>query len=338
MTEQLPLVSIITPAYNRASLLSETIESVLKQDYPNIEYIVLDDGSTDGTRAVMEKYHGRIIAEYHTNIGEQRTVNKGWSMTHGDIIGTVNSDDPLLPGAVSTAVAFFAEHPDIVVTYPDWDVIGPHSEFIWHVQVPEYDYVRMVREHYCMPGVGTFFRRWVWEKAGGRDPDFRYTGDYEFWLRAGLVGKFARIPKTLATWRRHPGAATLSLSGEKMAAEHIRLIEKLYTRTDLPAEVLKVHAEALRQANHVASGICLETGNTKAGMQYYRKSIRRNYKWLVGFWRPLPVLLYRWLIASPNAKRIHKWLIPGFLRPGLNRLVQSVYAGGKKVFDGWVLR
>jgi glycosyltransferase involved in cell wall biosynthesis len=102
MAEKELLVTIITPAYNRANYLDETIQSILNQDYPNLEYIVLDDGSKDNTVEVLKKYRGRIIWETHPNIGETRTVNKGLSMAHGDIIGIVNSDDPLLPGAVAS--------------------------------------------------------------------------------------------------------------------------------------------------------------------------------------------------------------------------------------------
>jgi glycosyltransferase involved in cell wall biosynthesis len=251
-TEALPLVSIITPAYNRASYLDETIQSVLKQKYPRIEYIVLDDGSTDNTREVLEKYAGRLIWETHPNMGETRTVNKGWSMAHGEIVAVVNSDDPLLPGAVSTAVAFMQSHPDILVAYPDWNYIGPGSEVIGHYQVREYDYLYMLKKHYCTPGPGAFIRRKAFDLAGMRDPEFRYVADFEYWLRLGLYGKFARIPKTLATFRVHPDSASVSAKGKAMAKEHIRLARKFYSRPDLPPEVRRLRAEAFCWAHWVA--------------------------------------------------------------------------------------
>ncbi len=92
-----PLVSVVTAAYNRASFLPETIESILSQSYPNIEYIVLDDGSADNTREVLARYDGRIRWESHPNMGESLTVNKGWNMARGDLVMTVNSDDPFCP-------------------------------------------------------------------------------------------------------------------------------------------------------------------------------------------------------------------------------------------------
>jgi glycosyltransferase involved in cell wall biosynthesis len=252
----LPLVSIITPAYNRASYLDETIQSVLEQDYPKMEYIVLDDGSTDNTREVLEKYNGRIIWHTHPNMGEVHTVNKGFSMAHGEIVVVVNSDDPLLPGAISAAVDFMRTHPDILVAYPDWNGIGPKSETLGHIQVPEYDYLYMVRRQACIPAPGAFIRRIAFELTGPRDPEFRYRSDFEYWLRLGLYGKFARIPETLATFRAHPDSASRTGKGKAMAEEHIRLIEKYYSRPDLPPEVLRVRREAYAWANVMAAKSC----------------------------------------------------------------------------------
>ena len=266
-----PLVSIITPAYNRASYLDETIQSVLNQDYPRIEYIALDDGSTDNTREVLEKYKGRLIWETHPNMGETRTVNKGWSMAHGDIVAVVNSDDPLLPGAVSVAVAFMQAHPDILVAYPDWNYIGPDSKVIGHFQVREYDYLYMLKRHYCTPGPGAFIRRKAFDLTGMRDPEFRYVADFEYWLRLGLYGKFARIPKTLATFRVHPDSASVSQKSAAMADEHIRLMQKLYSLSDLPPEVRRVRAEAFSWAHCVAA---VNAGSARsAALKHYVKSL-----------------------------------------------------------------
>jgi glycosyltransferase involved in cell wall biosynthesis len=199
-----PLVSIITPTYNRAGYLAETIDSVLGQDHPRIEYIVLDDGSTDGTPDVLARYGSCIRWETHPNMGETRTVNRGFALARGDIVAVVNSDDPLLPEAVSEAVAFLEAHPDILVAYPDWNLIDQDSKVIEHIQVREYDYLYVVKRHRCIVGPGAFVRRRAIELAGLRDPSFKYVADFDFWLRVGLHGPFARIPRTLATFRVHP--------------------------------------------------------------------------------------------------------------------------------------
>ena len=254
--DELPLVTVITPAYNRASFIGEVIESVLNQDYPNIEYIVLDDGSTDETLDIIKKYDGKIRWETHSNMGETHTVNKGFAMANGDIIGVVNSDDPLLPGAISTIVAHLVAQPDILVAYPDWVVVDEDGRTIKHYTTYDYKYTDMLRWHYCVPGPGTFFRRTVVEKLGGRDPNFRLVGDFDFWLRAGLLGPFTRVPATLATFRYHPESYSISQVGQAMAEEHIRLTDKIFAIPNLPTEVRKVRREAYSSTYYVAGAVC----------------------------------------------------------------------------------
>lgn len=254
MQSSSPLVTVITPAYNRAYYLDETIESVLSQDYPYIEYIVLDDGSKDNTREVLAKFTGRIIWDSHPNIGETRTVNKAIAMGKGEIFCIVNSDDPILPHAVSTAVEFMKVHTDALVAYPNWIKIGPNSELLEEVELPEFDYCYMVRQHHCIIGPGAFIRRRTFELAGGmRDPEYTYVADFEFWLRAGLFGSFARIPEKLATFRVHPDSASKALTGKRMAGEHIRLMNNFFARTDIPENIREIKAEALSWAHFVAA-------------------------------------------------------------------------------------
>lgn len=252
-----PLVTVITPAYNRASYLDETILSVLNQDYPKLEYIVLDDGSTDNTLQVINKYHDMIRWTTHENMGETRTANKGFSMARGEIIGVVNSDDPLLPGAIRKIVEAMMSNNELLVVYPDWNMIDYEGKVIQNIKTYDYtSYSDMIRRHYCLPGPGAFFRREVIEKLKGRDPQFRYVADLDFWFRAGLLGSFERIPETLATFRVHPDSATVSHQGTVMAEEHVRLIEKIYSLHELPEEVLKVKREAYSSAYYIAGCTC----------------------------------------------------------------------------------
>ncbi len=264
-----PLLTVITPTYNRADYLVEVIESVLSQNYPNLEYIVLDDGSKDNTKEILEKYTGRLIWDSHPNMGETLTVNKGFTMARGEIVGVVNSDDPLLPGALENIARFMVEHPEIGVVYPDWNMIDARGNLIEHMTTFEYRYVDMLRWHHCMPGPGTFFRKEVVQTLGGRDPQFRYVGDFDFWLRAGLITDFARLPQTLATFRVHPGSASSSQTNERMAEEHIRLVNKIYTLPNLSPEALTVKQEAYSSAYYIAGCVC-QSGNP---------SVRKAYLW-----------------------------------------------------------
>ena len=251
-----PLVSVITPAYNRANYLVETMESVLSQDYSNLEYIVLDDGSKDNTKEILDNYSGRIIWSSHSNIGETRTVNKGFELAKGEIVVVVNSDDPLLPGAIGTAVAYMQANPEILVAYPDWVKIGPNYEIIEQVEVPEYDYNYMLRRHHCIVGPGAFIRRKAFKLIGLRDPKFKYVADFDFWLRLGMFGDFFRIPCFLATFRVHPDSASVFSKGTEMADEHIRLVEKIYSLPNLPASAKKFKNEAFSWSHRVAAQMC----------------------------------------------------------------------------------
>lgn len=299
----LPLVSIITPTYNHAAYLEETIDSVLTQDYPRIEYIVLDDGSTDGTREILAKYTGRIRWESHQNMGETRTVNKGLAMATGEILGVVNSDDPLLPGAVLAAVTVLADHPDVLVAYPDLYHIDPSSNLIRGVRVPEFDYRRMVGRHECTVGPGAFFRRQAVALAGLRDPQFKYVADFDFWLRVGRCGPFMRIPQPLATFRCHPASASVGRRGADMASEHIEMIRKYYDQPEIPQEILKLKKRAYSAAHYCAGVAC---GPARGAALAHLMHAIALWPWgTLRYWRLMAVVILpvRWRTALRLARQ-----------------------------------
>ena len=249
--------------------------SVLTQDYPKIEYIVLDDGSTDATLETIKKCGDKIIWDSHPNMGETKTVNKGFSMAKGEIICVVNSDDPLLPGAISKIVSFMMSNPRVGVVYPDWIMIDENGKKIRQVMTHDYDYISMIRLNLCMPGPGTFFRREVVEKLGGRDVRFRYVGDFDFWLRAGLLCNFARIREPLATFRIHADSATVCRTGAEMGHEYIELMDKYYSLPNLPLSVKQAKREAYGNAYYAAGMMCGENRYQKK--YYYQKALLKAF-------------------------------------------------------------
>jgi glycosyltransferase involved in cell wall biosynthesis len=255
-TSEHPLISVITPTYNRETYLAETIESVLGQEYHNFEYLVLDDGSTDNTRELIAQYDDpRLKYHYHDNMGETLTVNKGFQLAQGEYVVVVNSDDPLLPDFMRKSVDFIQNHPELLVVYPGWKIIDENGNHLKEQPMYEYSYVNMVKWHYCLPGPGAMIARKALEFVPGRDPAFRYRGDYDFWLQVGLHGPFAYLPEVLATWRTHSQGATSNIN-ERMVMEHIEVIEKLYNTPDLPEAVKKVRREAFCNAYYTAGYIC----------------------------------------------------------------------------------
>lgn len=289
-----PSVTLITPTYNRAQYLPETIESVLNQDYVNLEYIVLDDGSTDGTKVLLEQYGDRITWESHKNKGETRSVNKGLQMAQGEILGVVNSDDPILPGLVQTAVDLLQKDSRLLVVYPDWLMIDENSQLIKRVQTYDYSYLNMVRWHHCFPGPGALFRRKALLLEKGRDIQYNYVADYDYWLRLGMHGPFGRIPEHLATFRVHTNSASILERGRQMAVEHIQLVDNLYARPDLPDAILGIKREAYSSAYYIAGLQCMRTapGLTR---KYFVKSLLLSNSQPNGLPRSVPTIVEAFL-------------------------------------------
>jgi len=251
-----PLVTIITPAYNCEKYIAQTIDSVLDQDYEEIEYIVLDDGSTDCILDILAGYEfgdTRFKAFWHLNMGEQRTVNKALAMVNGKYFMIVNSDDPLLPGVVSKLVNFMEQNPHIVCAYPDWESINEDSSHRAFIKSRDYDFKYMVKHHTCLPSVGSMIRSSVL-KTVKRDESYRWLGDFVFWFKVGLAGPMAHFPETLASWRHRDGQASGDKS-DKRAQEHIRIMREFYSRSDIPPEILKVKREAICWSYIVATAV-----------------------------------------------------------------------------------
>jgi glycosyltransferase involved in cell wall biosynthesis len=159
-----PLVSIVMPVYNGEVFLAEAIDSLLAQDYPNIEIIVLDDGSVDGTRAVLETYGKRILWASHENMGQANTLNKGWQMAKGDVLSYLSADDVLFPGAVSASLKYLTG--DVVLTYCDFRLVDSSSKYIRKVSAPDFNFLDMFGRLICQPGPGVFFTRAAFQSAG----------------------------------------------------------------------------------------------------------------------------------------------------------------------------
>jgi len=197
-----PIVSIITPCYNAAKFIEQTIESVLAQDYPRIEYIVMDAGSTDGTVEILKRYGQRVNQRVtwfsQPDRGAADAINRGFALSHGEIFTYLNADDAYLPGAVSTAVRSFQG--DVVYGNAWW--IDEAGTRLAPYPVHDFDRELLARECFiCQPA--SFIRREAFENIGGMDPDLTLTFDYELWMRMAKTYDLRRIEGTLALSRMH---------------------------------------------------------------------------------------------------------------------------------------
>jgi len=206
MLESRPKVSLVIPAYNHSGFLPEAIESVLAQDYPHIELIVLDDGSTDSTRDVLMQYGGRFLWESHANMGQAATLNKGWRISNGELLGYLSADDHLRPDAVSTTVATLCAHPEAVVAYCDFELVDPRGKLIRQVRAAEFSLEDMLTKFACPPA--SIARR----SARGA------PGDTDIRMMPSLTGPSRLRSLTKATARNGNGTMT----PKTMAASKLR--------------------------------------------------------------------------------------------------------------------
>jgi glycosyltransferase involved in cell wall biosynthesis len=204
----LPLVSIVTPSYNMAKYLAETIESVLSQDYPRVEYIVVDGGSTDGTPEILERYKDRLRYVSGKDLGPSDAAYQGFRQARGEILAWVNADDSYLPGAVRKAVDYLQSHPDTDVVYGEGWWIDENGGIISRYPTLPFDPKVLERDCFiCQPAA--FLRASAYRRCE-LDPHVNRSFDYDLWIRMAKAGfRFATIPDYLANSRMHGGAKTI---------------------------------------------------------------------------------------------------------------------------------
>jgi len=207
----LPLVSIITPSFNQARYIEATIQSVLTQDYPHIEYIIVDGGSKDGTVEVIKKYEGRIgwwVSEQDK--GQTDAINKGFARARGQILAWLNSDDTYEPGAISNAVKYLMEHPEVGMVYGDCNFINEDGRVIGRFDSAQTSY-RLLRQGYAhIPQQTMFLRAELWKQVGPLDPSFYFAMDYDLWTRLAAHTELKYIPQTWANFRLHTSGKTIA--------------------------------------------------------------------------------------------------------------------------------
>jgi len=307
MENRLPLVTVITPTYNQAHYLAQCIDSVLIQDYPVIEYIVLNDGSKDNTEEILKRYMGRIIWETQPNMGEYRTIHKGFGMSRGNYIVILSSDDYLFPGALSTLVSFMEENPGYIIGYPDYNIVDEDNQLIQYVRNYDYNFENAVRWFACMPGPAAILRREVYEKLGGRDTNFRYVGDFDFYLRAGLLGQFARVPATVAAYRWHSTSATQGRN-KIVAEEHLRLARKFFSTPNLPKSILNLKKESLSSAYYLAGIVCSTNPSDLRKRYYFLRAFLSSPRIHLGEYSYRLQLILQSLVGNMIQKKICNWV------------------------------
>lgn len=302
----LPPLSVITPVHNGAAWIAETVESVLAQQGVTIEHILLDDGSTDDTRAVLTRFGDRIRVVSHPNMGEAATVNRGVALASHSLVAVVNADDPVLPGWAAAMVSTMAAEPALAAAYPDWRRIDAEGRTLATVQTAEFSLEVALGQHFCIPGPGAVLRPALLGAEPVRDAARRTSSDYDLWLRLGLRGPIRRVPQVLATWRQHAAGTSSAARGRAMAEDKIGTIRAFLARPDLPPALRALGGQALSAAYVNAAMLGLRARGVPA-LRYALLSYWHCPRWAPGTLRQqrrsLPHLLYA--AAQPFSGWLH---------------------------------
>ena len=225
MKNQHPKISIVTPSYNQGQFIEDAIQSVLNQNYPNLEHIIVDSGSTDGTVEILKKYpHLRWISE--PDNGQTDAINKGFHMARGDVVAWLNADDYYLPGTFEKVLYFCEKYPEVDIVYGDCCFVDFNGKFLRRKLEPAFDLGMLVYYGCYIPSTATFFRRSIIDEGILLDTEYHNCMDMEYFVRLGSQGKrFFHISGCLACFRWHEGNISL-LHVERRRKERLQVQKK----------------------------------------------------------------------------------------------------------------
>ncbi|MCB9822875.1 glycosyltransferase [Candidatus Nomurabacteria bacterium] len=207
--KKLPKITIVTPSYNQVDFIERTIESILKQDYPNLQYIVMDGGSKDGTVEILKKYGDKITWKSEKDSGQSEAINKGLRLAKGEIVAFLNSDDTYTPGTLYAVAEYFDSHPKTKWAYGKCFIVDKHDKEIRrpitlykNLLLSKFSYSKLLSENFISQPA-TFWRREIHDEFGYFDEEDHWCMDYEFWLRIGAKYPAGVINRYLANFRYH---------------------------------------------------------------------------------------------------------------------------------------
>ncbi|MCM8776638.1 MAG: glycosyltransferase [Candidatus Omnitrophica bacterium] len=233
------MISVVMPSYNQAKFIRQSIDSVLAQKYPNLELIVVDGASTDGTVEILKGLKDSIRWVSEPDKGQADAINKGFSMSAGEVLAWLNADDLYAPDALYHVGEFFASHPDTMWAVGHVSIVDETGREIrklisWYKaqRLRHYSYRALLTENFISQ-MGTFFRRAALQHVGGVEPSLYYAMDYDLWLRLGKQFTPGLIDKKLAKFRMYP--TSKSITGfDRQFLEELDVAKKYAGRSTWP--------------------------------------------------------------------------------------------------------
>lgn len=300
---KLPLVSIITPSFNQAQYLEQTITSVLSQDYPTIEYLVVDGNSTDGSQTIIKKYEKEIswwISE--PDSGQAEAINKGLKRAKGQIVAWLNSDDYYLPGAVAKVEAAFRKQPSSSIIYGDVLALSSKGVQINRLHYSQWKLVDLMKFKIIgQPSV--FIRREVLDQTGFMDESFHYLLDLQLWLRLAYQAPIQYLPETLSAAHFHKQSKNVAKAGA-FGEEAYRIIAWMQTRPEFKSLYEKNKNKIWAGAHRINARYLLDGEQPWAAFKSYLKCIFADLPTALPEWYRIVFSLAA-MVGLGNLKRLH---------------------------------
>ncbi len=234
-------ISIITPSYNQGNFIEETILSVINQDYDNLEFIIIDGGSTDNTVDVIKKY-GQYITYWvsEKDSGQSEAINKGLKVCTGDIINWLNSDDLLVPGALKKIAGYFNQHPEAIMVHGRVEYFGDQSYYSSNLSS------KNLRDRYaahiCMPQPACFFKRKLIQEQGLLDETLQFSMDTDLYVRAGLNYPIVQVNDVFAKFRLHGGSKSVSSFNINFLNDNRKIFSKVLSTLGAGKQIAELKA------------------------------------------------------------------------------------------------
>ena len=306
MMSGLPLVSIVTPSYNQAEYLEATLRSVLAQDYPELEYIVIDGGSTDGSVEIIQQYADQLaywVSE--PDKGQADAINKGLRRARGKYAAWLNSDDIYLPDAISQAVSVLEANPQAGLVYGQLRSINAAGEHFNTIRYQQYSLDDLLAFRIIgQPSV--FMRGEVLAKSDYLSLDFHYLLDHHLWIQLAMQTDLMYVPREWAAARHHPTAKNVAQAAG-FGEEAYRIIDWAKTQPQLAARIAAQEKRVWGGAHRLNARYLLDGGEAWQSLKAYGRSFKEDPSYTLKHWKRILFALMSLLGLGALRKLIQKY-------------------------------